>query len=322
VGLYAGGLHIDSALTNVSVMYRNADFVGDMVFPVLPVGKQSDKYFVYGPDNLRPQDDTRRPGGESNEIDWSLSNAPYYCDGHALSQYIPDEDRENADAAIDLDTDTTIQLTDKIFLNREINIVNAITSGLTAVDLSASTYEYAFDNAANDPSAYIDQKKETVASVVGKEPNRVLFSRPAWRAYRNNPQVLKHIFGTSTVGTGQQITTSQAAEVLEVEQVIVARAIQATSAEGISPVTTQYVWGQYGATNGALALLYYCPPSPGLKTISLGYNFTWNTGRLGSLVYKDRAEKRHSDWVEVMRYYSPQIVAAGAGVLFKNCTQS
>jgi hypothetical protein len=75
-------------------------------------------------------------------------------------------------------------------------------------------------------------------------------------------------------------------------------------------------------TNGALALLFYRPKSPGLRTISLGYQFTWNTGRLGSLVYKDRAEKRHSDWVEVMRYYDLRVVAATAAVLYKKCTAS
>ena len=318
MGLYAGGLHIDSALTNVSVMYRNADFVAESVFPVVPVGKQSDKYFIYGADNLRNQDDTRRPGSLSNLIDWSLSNSPYFADGHALSLYIPDEHRENADAAIDLDIDTTIQLTDKIFLNREINLVNSLLSALTPVDLSANSGAQLFDNSANDPIEYLDYQKETVATQIGKTPNVMLFSRPAWRGFRNNVNVLKHIFGTTQMGTGAQITKAQAAALLEVDEVIVAEAIQATSPEGIGPITTQYVWGQPGAANGALALLFYRPSAPGLRTISLGYQFTWNTGRLGSLVYKDRADKRHSDWVEVMRYYDLRVVSAGAAVMFKN----
>lgn len=318
MGLYAGGLHIDSALTNVSVMYRNDEFISEKVFPIVPSGKQSDKFFVYGPDNLRSQDDERRPGGRSNEIDWSLSSSPFYCDGHALSIYLPDEDRENADAAIDLDVDSTIQLTDKIFLNREINLVNALLSALTPVDLSASAGANQFDNTAADPVQYIDYQKETVATVIGKEPNVMLFSRPAWRGFRNNPNVLKHIFGTSVIAPGQQITVNQAKELLEVDEVLIGKAINVTSAEGITPITTHYVWGQPGDTNGALAMLFYRPPAPGLRTVSTGYQFTWNTGRLGSLVYKDRAAKRHSDWIEVMRYYSLQVIAAGAAVLFKN----
>ena len=41
--------HIDRALTNMSVKYMQdaSGFVNDKVFPVLPVQKQSDRYFVY-----------------------------------------------------------------------------------------------------------------------------------------------------------------------------------------------------------------------------------------------------------------------------------
>ena len=313
-------------LTNVSVMYRNAAFVAEQVFPIIPVDKQSNRYPVYGIDNLRYQDDERRPGGLANEIQWNLSTNPYFCDGHALSMPIPDEDRENADAAIDIDTDTTINLTDKIFLAREVNLVNSLLSNLTPVDLTAGSVT--FDNTAVDPVAYIDAQKETIAAQIGLEPNSMLFSRPAWRAFRNNPNVLKHVYGTSAIAPDQQIDEDQAAKLLELDNIIIAKAVNVTTAEGITPVTSQYVWGAYKdsggnvLTNGALALLFYRPKSAGLRTVSLGYQFTWQKGRLGSLVYKDRMDKRHSDWIEVMRYYDERVVAAAAGVLFKKCTTS
>src|SRR5262249_26251264 len=98
--LSTSAVHIDTALTNVSVMYRNEDYVADQVLPEVPVDKQSDKYFVYGVENLRPDDDTRRPGSQSNEVTWSLSTDGYYADGHALSDVIPDEQRENQDLAL------------------------------------------------------------------------------------------------------------------------------------------------------------------------------------------------------------------------------
>jgi hypothetical protein len=326
VGLSAGGLRIDDALTNVSVMFRNAAFVGDQVCPILPVAKMSGKYWTYGPDNLRSVDDTRRPGGKSNEIDWNASYNPYYCDGHAISQYIPDEDRENADSVFDLDTDTTIQLTDKIFLNREVNLVSSLLGAMTPVDLSANAGANQFDNTANDPVAYLDLQKEPIAQQIGKPPNVMLFSKPAWRAFRNNPKVLGRLFPNASIPEGNAITVAQAKALLELDDVIIAEAIQITSAEGITPVVSQYVWGAKtnsagtALTNGALALLFYRPPAPGLRTVALGYHFTWTTGRLGSLVYKDRSPKRHADWIEVMRYYDPRIVCASAGTLFKKCT--
>ena len=35
-------IHIDVALTNLSVAYINEDYVADRVFPVVPVEKRSD----------------------------------------------------------------------------------------------------------------------------------------------------------------------------------------------------------------------------------------------------------------------------------------
>ena len=42
-------MHIDKALTNMSVKYLQdtANFVADKVFPIVGVQKQSDRYFMY-----------------------------------------------------------------------------------------------------------------------------------------------------------------------------------------------------------------------------------------------------------------------------------
>jgi hypothetical protein len=152
-------------MTNVSVMYRNAAMVAEDVMPPLPTSKQSDKYFTYGLDNLRADDDARRPGGRSNEIDWTPSTDSYYADGHALSMVIPDEWRENADAALDLDTDTTIQLTDKIMLAREINCATKVATLTAHAQTSAR-----WDVDTTDPVKVIDTAKETIATSIGCRP--------------------------------------------------------------------------------------------------------------------------------------------------------
>jgi hypothetical protein len=310
VGISVSGLYQEQALTNVSVMYRNADFVAEQVMPIVPVNKQSGKYFVYGLDNLRAQEDARRPGTMSNEIAWSLSKDTYFCDGHALHQYIPDEWRETADAAIDLDTDTTIQLTDKIFLNREIALVAALAAAMTPAS-QATQY---WDDDDVDPVMILDEYKETVALAIGRKPNSLVLSRPVFRGLRNNYNVKRRISGAPSLDASL-ITQQQLANVLEIDNLIVAESVKVTTAEGIAPTAASYVWGDYG-------LLFFRPPSPGLRTVSLGYHYTWNTGRLGSLVYKDRAPKRHSDWIEVMRYFDQKVVAAAAGVLCSNCVSA
>ena len=73
-------------------MYRNANYVADQVLPPLPVGKRSNKYFVYRREDYMsssPLDANGRPmslrqsGAEAAEIDMSLSAQNYYGEEYA-----------------------------------------------------------------------------------------------------------------------------------------------------------------------------------------------------------------------------------------------
>ena len=46
---YRSDVHVDQALTNISLAYsQSAGFVGNLLFPTVPVAKDSFKYFTYG----------------------------------------------------------------------------------------------------------------------------------------------------------------------------------------------------------------------------------------------------------------------------------
>ena len=95
-------VHIDAALTSVSVAYQNNEFIAELVAPTVPVRKQSDRYFVLDPDHSAQREtlDYRAPGAEAREVDFALSSDSYYCEDHALETAIPDEERDNADLAV------------------------------------------------------------------------------------------------------------------------------------------------------------------------------------------------------------------------------
>jgi hypothetical protein len=308
--------HIDVGLTNISVMYRPAGFVADQVFQMLPSQKQSDKYWAYGLDNLRATDDERRPAALSNQLEMTLAPAgPYYCDGHALHDWVPDETAAGVDAPIDPQIDATMALTDVITLNKEIALVNLLSSGMTPIDLSASTYANAWDNSTGiDPITQIDKAKETIQLLTGKKPNKLLLSRPVWRGTRNNPTVKGRVSGALEGIDKTLITAAQFAATCELDEVIIGEAINVTSKPG-QAVTSSYVWGKY-------ALLFYQPPSPGLRTIALGYEFRWMAGQLGSVVYTDHSTRRHATWIEAHQYYAQQMIVPAAGVLWSNTTQN
>ena len=91
-------LHVDEALTNISIAYRNEAFVAEQLLPVVPVQKRRDIYFKFSKQHFVAEDDTYYPGSHAKRIEVDLEKRGYYdAHGHALEAIIPDEFRENAD---------------------------------------------------------------------------------------------------------------------------------------------------------------------------------------------------------------------------------
>ncbi len=307
--------HIDVALTNVSLMFNNKSFISEKVAPPVPVLKESAKYLVYGTDHLRAGIDLRRPATRSNQLELSTTFAgPYFCDGHALHDYVSDEGAVNADKPIDLEVDVTNTLTEAIFLNREVNLVSALIAALNPTDLSASTYANAWDQSGIDPIAVIDAAKETVQLQIARRPNTMVLSRPVFRAIRNNPNVKARVSGALEGIDKSLITPQQLAQLLEVDQVLIGEAVKNTAAPNQTP-SDAFVWGRS-------AFLCYVPESPGLRTPALAYQFTWDAGNLGSLVYTKYDDERHAKRIEVMKYYDVRVVSALCGVGWINASST
>jgi hypothetical protein len=294
-------------LTNVSLAFSNNEFVALKVYPEIPVSKQSDKWLIYSKDRMRVRDDHRRPGAEANDYDWTLSSDQYFADSHAMRGTLPDEWKNNADPILaDMDVDLTEQLTENVGLIQEVNLVTSLVANAQTVSEAGTKW----DNNANDPIALIDAQKEVVMKGCGKLPNKMLLSRPVFRALRNNANVVGRVTGAQSLDKAN-VTAAQLAAVLEVDEVIVADAVKLTSAEGQTD-TMDFVWGK-------LAALFYRPPSPGKRTVAWGYTMNWNIGMNGRLVYRFPEPKRHSDLIETQVYYDQKEVAHGAGILFSNC---
>lgn len=310
--------------------YRNAQFVADQIFPTIPVLKQSDDYFVGGTDGLRSTPDLIVPRTRSNEAIMQRSPTPYTAKGHALSYPIPDEDRSNDDLG-GLEIDATQTLMDKLLLNREIDVVARIQAGGVPVqDLSATAYANAFDNPAADPIAFIDAQALSMGRLTGLKPNMMVFSSQSLAGFRNNPNVKSRITGAPSLD-GSAITLQQIANVLNLETVIEASSVQNTAKEGQAD-SLSYVWGK-------TALLLFKPKTPGLRTVSLGYNFMWNfpaspvaggaskpvgdivAGGAGYGVRMWYEQCNRTTMIEALMYYAQQIISANAGVYFANAVQ-
>ena len=91
-------VHIDQALTAFSIAYMNQQYIGEQIFPRVPVAKQTDFYWQFERQAWQRIDvEKRAPGARSAEADYTLTSASYYTPTYAISKVIPDEVRQNAD---------------------------------------------------------------------------------------------------------------------------------------------------------------------------------------------------------------------------------
>jgi hypothetical protein len=310
-------LHVDQALTNLSIGYQNGEFVAEQVFPPLPVDKQSNKYFVHDMERFRSVDDHRRPGQAPTEIDWTLSTDSYYCDGHGRRDVIPVEDMGNADEAVDLEITSTETLTDQIYLAREVNLVTALAAAMSPTALTAARW----DVDSNDPIPVVEAAKETIQRATGKRPNCLLLSRPVFRGAHNNASVVGRITGARSL-TDSLVTPDQLRDLFEVDNLIIADAVKLTSMKGQTNAL-DFIWGKY-------ALLFYRPPAMGRKVMALGATFRWNVlgaapanpdaqGGVGQFVEKWYSQDRKATMVDACLYYDQKLISAGAGVMWSDC---
>lgn len=317
-------IHIDKALTNMSVKYMQdtANFVADKVFPMVPVAKQSDRYFMYKKEDwFRDDARLRAMGAESAGGDYDIDNTPtYFCNKYAFHKDVFEEDRVNADSPLQPDQDAMEFVVDKILLNRENNWANTyFKSGVWAQDLSGkkstettSGITYWDDYDHSDPISDIANMATAMAEVTGKRPNTLTIGRRVYDALRQHPDILDRIKFTQR----GVVTVDLLASLFDVERILVANSIQNIATKG------QVADMEF--TLGNNALLTYAPSSAGLKRASAGYIFSW-TGLMGSNAMGGRINRFAlpqlgigTERIECEVAYDMKVVAADMGAFVGN----
>jgi hypothetical protein len=309
-------VHVDAILTNISVAYlqRAENFIADKVFPVVPVDKQSDKYFVYSKNDwLRDEARVRTDGTESVGSGYNITTDNYYADVYAIHKDIGDQTRANADAPINVDREAAEFVTHRLLTRREIQFVNDFMTtnkwsvDVTGVSGSPSTGQTRQwnDYTNSDPIEDIEAGKASILSTTGLEANTLVLGYDVFRALKNHPDLVDRIKYTSS----QTITEDMLARMFDIERVLVSKSVKATNAEGATAA--------YSFTTGKTALLAHVAPSPGILTPSAGYTFSW-TGvsqgmglTIGTSSF--RLESLRATRVEAELAFDNKVVAADLG---------
>ena len=309
----AQDVHVDAALTNISVAYiQQADhFVAGQVFPRVEVQKQSDKYFQYTQEDwFRDEAEVRAPATESAGSGFDLSSTrSYFCDVYAIHMDVPWRVRNNADAAINPDRDATQFVTQRQLVRQEIQwVTEYFSTGVWDTTITPSNLWSSYTT--SDPITDIETGKETILQNTGFEAKTLVLDYKVWRQIKHHPDFVDRFKYTSS----ESITTEMIAGILEIDRVLVVKSIKNTAAEGVT--------ASYSFMADKDGLLCYVNPTPGLLQPSAGYNFMWQgvSQGLGTDVAITRIEIdiKQATRIEGEVAFDFKVIGSNLGYFFNN----
>lgn len=294
-------LHVNQLLSNVSVQYKNSEYIWDKVFPQIPVMKDTDYYRVYDR-SFKVPETKRAPKGVAREFTFEFSLASYALEQHALKDYVGVDEEENNDQG-SLKVDTVESLTDAIYRRIELSVASLFTTTNWSLNVSlTATNVWSANTTVSDPIPVFDTGMTTVINNSGKTPNFAILPRDGFVAIKNHVSVLDRVKYTSS-----EVTQSMIQGLIGVQELLVPTAVQDTAANGlaasISPFFADFAFLGWKPAGGG-----------GIKTPSCGYTFIRSTPRVRSWF----DDERNADAIEVEVKYQPKVVASLTGYLINN----
>lgn len=318
--------------------------VGDLIFPKVPVERQSFPYVIWNRDNLRvPASTLRAPGTGASTIRRSYSTNNYFCRSHALKTSIPFED-ESYGLGLGFSTKmhATGDLIGRIRRARENEIATLAlntTNFPNGVTLSGGAqWDSYITTPANDteatvtshPIVAVEGYKATLRQAAVQDSEMVLIlSDPVVQALVNHPDIIERFKYTNSAGN---ISLSQLASAFGLKDGNVVRASALTMSQNNVP---SWIWGFD-------AFLGYSKANPDRNDVSCGKTFVWAGGKgpggsdaapsmpgppgtidgYGVLEWLDPEQDKKTYWQSVDWYYGIQVTAIETGIPILNAVSS
>ena len=305
-------VHIDTALTNVAILYKNDVYIADDALPILPVGKRSDVFFRFKKEAAltgtlldgqgRPLS-YRAPGTDASESDYEMDKDSYICEEYAKRLLVDDAQIQAADQPLTPEITATEIKTEELKIDNEVmaaqlmctraNYPSTNKAALSTGATGTSWAQYASPN--SNPLGNIQSARLQIIRSIAKAANTLLAGSDTILTLLDHPVIQNLVKYTHS----DALTMSGMPKTVRGLDVLEGPAQRNTLSPG-QGYSGQYVWD---ADDGsAMALVYYRNPSPALMGVSFGYTFEapdQTTNTRGYSVRKWREEKRKGVMVEV-----------------------
>lgn len=300
-----GGVHIDVALSNISVARTNQSWnVSDALFPSVRVKKQSDKYYIFGREAWRPPmgGTVRAPGTKANQVPGlRVSLDQYFAIEHALEGDVTPEERENADSPMAPDRDATENVTNKILLGRELEARDLVHDPDTYIPEHVFTLSGGaqFDDYTNsDPMSVFREAQRVFHKTMFTVPNIAVIPWDVMWWLSDHPKLRDRLGGDER----SVLTEQDVANLLGVRRVLVPGGGFNREDNAGGPEDIGYLWSQH-------IVLAWVPARPARRTPAFGYEFVWPIGGRVQTTDKRNDKDNIKDIIRVRRRYDLKIVA-------------
>lgn len=303
-------VHVDALLTNHSIGYKNEMYIADKVFPMVGVRKQADIIPLYTKSHwFRSKAALRAPGAPSRRSGFEVDNTnKYFCDRFSFGFELPDDVRDNADLPYNMDRDATEFVTDKLQMVRDVNFAaDFMKIGVWKTDKTGTTDFTKWSTFGTSTLRKdIETFKGIVEDSIARQPNVLVMGSIVWRAIKLHPDFLDAVKYTQTGIISLQL----AAQMFELDEILIARAIRTTTAEGTAEASVTYT-----RIIDDDALLFWRNSNPGLMQPAAGITYVWNrVANAIQYIKRMRNEEKEISIIEANSYFDQKATATDSGL--------
>lgn len=231
---------IDPVLTNLALGYKQSEFIGEKIMPVVFTDREGVQVPKFGKGSVVEYATERAVGAASNVITLdSPSFLPIVLEEHDLAVGV--DYREQAESMFDEQAKATRRATIGVQLRQEVETATLLQNRATYEsghykDLSAATQ---WSNANANPIKDIADAKETVRAACGVRPNVLVLGAKVAHTLMYHPAL------QAALGSGERkLITPELLKILfDVDEVLIGNAVAAPAPNK----QTQDVWGAFAA---------------------------------------------------------------------------
>lgn len=291
------------------------DYIGIQAAATTPVPEKAATFSkVQRESLLRDQDLTRASGGGYNRDQADMEDQAYACLEYGLEGLLDDSDREHYKNDFDAEEVTTTMTLHALLRGQERRWATALfntttwTGSTLYTDYSSSA---PWTTTSSDVLLQINAAKEAVINLTGMEPRTLIINLRSMNLLANNDDLIARAMYTSEVG--HAFMAAALARLLDLDRVLVGRAVRNTADEGsdlsVSPVWSNlYAMLAVTAETGSLNLKQPCVARSMLWSGDSGTNV---------VVEQYRAEHRRSDVFRVRQHVDELVIDASYAHLMK-----